>query len=195
MEGVFGLTPTAARAPDGPLVPQEVRSVIQQVGVCCFTDTYENDVMWTHYAREHRGICVQYSTHDLRDGLPDVCAVRVQYDIQIPILRADETANCQEAAIKVLSSKKADWHYEREWRFLTMPKTINVPGSLTIRGQNPVKGIFFGRRTRHQVIDTLMHALRDVRNGSIMFYSPTSINQKYQYEWKSNQPAGRIGAA
>ena len=56
MEGVFGLTPTAAKAPDGVLIPPEVRSVMHQIGVCCFSDTYENDIMWVHYAKEYRGI-------------------------------------------------------------------------------------------------------------------------------------------
>lgn len=183
MEGVFGLTPTAARAADGPLVPEEVRSVMQKMGVCCLSDSYENDVMWAHYAGEYRGICVKYSTHDLHDGLPDVCAVRVQYDIQIPILRAGETPDRQEAAIKVLSSKKSDWYYEREWRLLTKPEAIHVPGRLEIQGQNPVKGIYFGSRTEQHVINTLTRGLRDVRNGSIKFYMPKSLNKKYQYEW------------
>ena len=183
MEGFFGLTPTAARAPDGPLVPPEVRSVMQQMGVCCFSDTYESDVMWAHYAGEYRGICVQYSTHDLCDGLPDVYAVRVQYDVQTPVLRADETPDREEAAIKALSSKKSDWYYEREWRFLTKHKAIDVPGRLQILGQNPVKGIYFGPRTEGNVIDAVREGLREVRNGSIKFYNPTSINRRYQYEW------------
>ncbi len=116
MEGIFGMTPTAARAPDGPQIPQEVQSVMRQMGVCCFSDTYENDLMWIHYAGEYRGICVEYSAHDLDDGLTEVCAVRVQYDIQVPILRATEASDHQQAAIKALSSKKSDLYYEREWR-------------------------------------------------------------------------------
>jgi hypothetical protein len=176
MEGVFDLTPTAARAPDGPLVSPEVRSVMQQMGVCCFSDTYENDVMWVHYAGEYRGICVKYSTHDLRDGLPNAYAVRVQYDIQIPILRADETPDRQEAAMKALSSKKSDWYYEREWRLLTKAEAIDVPGILKIHGQSPVKGIYFGPRTEPDVIDAFRDALDGVRDDTIKFCSTVVIN-------------------
>jgi hypothetical protein len=185
MEGAFGLTATAARAPDGPLVSPEVRSVMQQMGVCCFSDTYESDVMWAHYAGEYRGICVEYSAHDLRDGLPDVFAVRVQYDIQVPIISAGETR--QQSAIKVLSSKKSDWYYEREWRLLTRPEAIDIPGALKIQGQNPIKGIYFGSRTEGRVVDALSRGLRDVRNGSIKFYRPGPPrlpSKKYQFEWK-----------
>jgi hypothetical protein len=150
---------------------------MQQMGVCCFSDTYEIDLMWVHYAGQYRGICVEYSAHDLDDGLIDACAVRVQYDVQIPILRVTETSDRQQAAIKALSSKKSDWYYEREWRLLT------VPGSLKIQGQNPVKGIYFGPRTAANVVDFFREGLSGVRNDSIKFYKPTSLNKRYQYEW------------
>ena len=93
------------------------------------------------------------------------------------------TPDREEAAIKALSSKKSDWYYEREWRFLTKHKAIDVPGRLQILGQNPVKGIYFGPRTEGNVIDAVREGLREVRNGSIKFYNPTSINRRYQYEW------------
>lgn len=182
MEGFFGLTLTAAGAPDGRLILPEVQNVMRQMGVCCFSDTYENDLMWAHYAGEHRGICVKYSTHDLRDGLPDVCAVRVQYDIQIPVLGADETR--REAAIKALSSKKSDWYSEREWRLLTKPEAIDVPGSLKIQGQNPVKGIYFGLRTEPDVIAAFRDALVDVRDNTIRFYRSTLLDHSYKYQWE-----------
>ena len=44
MEGTFGLTPTAVRASDAELFLKEVRNVMGQMGVCCFSDTHENDV-------------------------------------------------------------------------------------------------------------------------------------------------------
>jgi hypothetical protein len=184
MEGIFSMTPTAARAPDGAQVSPEVQSVMRQMGVCCFSDTYENDLMWIHYAGGYRGICVEYSSHDLDDGLAEVCAVRVQYDIQIPILRAAEASDRQRAAIKALSSKKADLDYEREWRLLTHPKAIDLPGSLKIQGQNPVKGIYFGPRTEPNVIEAFREGLRGVRNDTIKFYQPTSPDHRFRYQWK-----------
>jgi hypothetical protein len=140
--------------------------------------------MWAHYAGGYRGICVKYSTHDLRDGLPDVCAVRVQYDIQIPVLGADETPDRLEAAIKALSSKKSDWYSEREWRLLTKLEATDVPGSLEIQGQNPVKGIYFGPRTEPDVIAAFRDALVDVRHNTIRFYRPTLLDHRYKYQWE-----------
>lgn len=184
MEGIFGLTPTAARASDGAHIPGDVQNLMRKMGVCCFSDTYENDLMWAHYAGEYRGICVQYSTNDLCNGLPGVNAVRMQYDIQIPILRAAEAADRQESAIKALSTKKSDWHYEREWRFIANPGMVDVPGTLQINGKNPVKGIFFGSRTEFNVIDAFKEALIGVRDDTIKFYRPVLRNRSYRYEWE-----------
>jgi hypothetical protein len=184
MEGIFALSPTTARAPDGPLIPLEVRNLMQTMGVCCFSDTNENYVMWAHYADEYRGICVEYSTHDLSDGLPDVFAVRVQYDIQLPKPRYEETPDRQGAAIKALSSKNSDWFYEREWRLLTKPNAMDIPGALKIQGQNPVKGIYFGPRAKPDVIADIMTALRGVRDNTIEFYRPILLDRRYGYQWR-----------
>ena len=127
---------------------------------------------------------MEYSAHDLNDGLPDVCALRVQYDIQAPILSADETPDLQQAAIKALSSKKSDWYYEREWRLLTRPEAIDVPGNLKIQAQNPVKRIFFGPRTESDVIKAFMKGLSGVRNDTISFHRPKSLDRTFRYQWE-----------
>src|SRR5512138_2680122 len=71
MEGVFSLSPTAARASDGALVPPKVQAVIRKMGVCCFSDDVGNPLMWAHYAGGSRGVCIKYSTNDLDRGLPE----------------------------------------------------------------------------------------------------------------------------
>jgi hypothetical protein len=108
----------------------------------------------------------------------------VQYDVQAPTISVDESQNRREAAIKALSSKKADWHYEREWRLLTKPGAVDVPGSLKIRGQNPVKGIYFGFRTELEAIDVFRRGLAGVRNDSIKLYRPTLIDRIYKFQWE-----------
>jgi hypothetical protein len=184
MEGIFRLTPTAANMPNGHRIPSAVIEVMIQMGVCCFSDTCENDIMWAHYAGECSGICIAYSAHDLRDGLSGVWGARVQYDIQSPILSDHETLDLEHAAIKALSSKKEAWSYEREWRLLTKPLAVNAPGKLQIQGQNPVKGILFGSRTDSRVIDAVRASLNGVRNDSIKYYEPVLTRGTYRYEWK-----------
>jgi len=38
-----------------------LQTEIKNMGVCSFSLTQENRLMWSHYADEHRGICLTYS--------------------------------------------------------------------------------------------------------------------------------------
>ncbi len=42
------------------------------LGICCFSDTYDNELTWSH-ASKYSGICVGYRTKELIEGLPTTC--------------------------------------------------------------------------------------------------------------------------
>jgi hypothetical protein len=33
----------------------------EEVGVLCFSEKYDNILMWSHYAKSHTGLCVEFS--------------------------------------------------------------------------------------------------------------------------------------
>ena len=100
----------------------------------------ENELMWTHYAGNYSGICIEYYADRLRNGLPDsVSLVRLGYDERPPRLTKSDLQNRQ-AAHKILSQKKFNWSYEREWRLL------GEPGKVKIDDRNCVRAVYFGSR-------------------------------------------------
>ncbi|MCX5818853.1 MAG: DUF2971 domain-containing protein [Deltaproteobacteria bacterium] len=38
----------------------EIRAFVENIGVCSFSLTLENTLMWSHYADNHRGVCLTY---------------------------------------------------------------------------------------------------------------------------------------
>ena len=38
----------------------EIRALVENIGVCSFSLTLENTLMWSHYADNHRGVCLTY---------------------------------------------------------------------------------------------------------------------------------------
>lgn len=111
------------------------------IGICCFSDTFDSELMWTHYASHYTGICVGYRTRDLIEGLPDnVHLVRVAYDSDPPFINKNDALDAHAAAIKILSHKKANWIYEREWRLLASL------GGVPIASDACVKHIRLGSR-------------------------------------------------
>lgn len=112
-------------------IAEQIRFQKLETGICCFSDTPDNELMWTHYADRYAGLCVAYDARKLVEALPDtVHIVRQAYDTKPPRLGAADKACLKTAANKVLSHKKSSWLYEREWRVLAPQrgKLATAPG-------------------------------------------------------------------
>jgi hypothetical protein len=89
--------------------------------ICCFTENKDSVLMWSHYADQHKGICVEYnfSTLPIND-------VRLKW--LYPVVYSKILINISEYLIPdninpfvfMLSSmhKYRAWKYEKEWRMM-----------------------------------------------------------------------------
>ena len=94
----------------------------------CFSTTYMNPVMWSHYAEKHRGICLA-----LR--VPDELLVRVQYDASRLVVDFEKESRqvggiSQELVGRLLRTKYADWEYESEVRMFVRPEEVELDNGL-----------------------------------------------------------------
>ena len=78
----------------------------EKCGLLCFSEDWENPLLWSHYADKHRGICLGF---DVDSG--GLC--RVSYKEQRPDF---PNASTDEFANQLYSAKYKGWEYEREWR-------------------------------------------------------------------------------
>ena len=46
-------------------IARDILNAKRGVGICCFSDTHSNELMWTHYASNYSGLCVGYRTQQL----------------------------------------------------------------------------------------------------------------------------------
>jgi hypothetical protein len=108
--------------------PQKVREMVKEIsagigadidkryGVCCFTTKPDSILMWSHYADNHKGICVEFGTNN-----EVVCgALKVHYADEYPFL--DLTDNSEEQNLLPLISKSTDWAYEDEYRLVAQER-------------------------------------------------------------------------
>ncbi len=87
-----------------------------ETGICSFSEVYDHEVMWAHYADKFSGVCVAYNLSRLLKNLPgNVTFVRLYYSESVPTIRA-ASKQPHELARMVLSYKNYRWLYEREWR-------------------------------------------------------------------------------
>ncbi|MFQ1992274.1 DUF2971 domain-containing protein [Aeromonas veronii] len=106
------------------------RKLIRMIGVVSLTETPRNLLMWSHYANNHKGICVGYKSDFLDHHKPrehqllptEFTPVKVNYD-DIRYDKNTENIDSSEA-IKIrkeilkrsLLKKSNDWLYEKEYR-------------------------------------------------------------------------------
>ena len=91
------------------------------VSIACFSEKYDINPMWAHYADNHKGVCIEYNFWEdklLRDICFPVYYVDKAYNnyICLKILKEFKAKN---RLISQLFLKKGKyWNYEKEWRIV-----------------------------------------------------------------------------
>lgn len=130
-------------------------SVRESRGVACFSETYQDLLMWGHYAEGHRGICIEYQTdHDVFRH-----ALKVEYSeraIEVAHLKWRQTQESfNEVFLQIFTSKWKQWSYEKEWRLIQENgnKELKIPPALVTR-------VFLGSRMikeHEETIKSIIH--------------------------------------
>lgn len=141
MEGFFRANPGENSDADADEFFAAVRSEKMNLGIASLSETWDNELMWAHYAAGFRGICVAYPTARLLSGLNEHHALsRVAYSERPHYLGLSIMRNRDERARAVLSAKSLKWAYEREWRLFS-PQ----PGRAE-HGQGAAATVYLGMR-------------------------------------------------
>lgn len=116
MEGFFTSSRLLRKGQNYRAIKNAIIDAKAQVGLCSFSEIYDHELMWAHYADQFTGICVAYSLSRLLDELAkEVSFVRMYYNEIVPTVRRNNK-NPDQLAKMVLSYKNYRWLYEREWR-------------------------------------------------------------------------------
>ncbi|MBY3315079.1 DUF2971 domain-containing protein [Rhizobium laguerreae] len=141
---------------------EEARGLIRNrkasVGIACFSELWNQALMWAHYADSFRGLCIKYDFRVLRETLPSRCSFsRISYADRLLDIGAD-LEDSRHLAKWILSTKHHSWAYEREWRLF-----------------NPSHGILeFNPRAVREVIlgprmpETVKRFLRNYIDGELI---------------------------
>lgn len=129
------------------------------VRFCSFSKRNDSVTMWSHYADQHSGICIEYDFTDqpfVRDCTYPVLYTKQPFDATEYFL--DEM---KKVRISILSSlfKWKDWEYEREWRF-TIPNNI-IPEDGPFRVKKPT-AIFLGSKCENMINEDKKKILNNI---------------------------------
>jgi len=91
---------------------------IESIGVLCLTSSWDDLLMWAHYAQNHTGICVGFdSGFDPYSTAQPVC-----YQEDRALVAPLHTVSREQRLVEnVLFVKSPHWQYESEWRCIKRP--------------------------------------------------------------------------
>lgn len=90
------------------------KEYIDSMGVCSFAGDPRSILMWSHYAKNHEGLCIQFER--ARDYSTLCRAIPVDYNQDYP--KVDWLNNFRPDLSKALLRKHDKWSYEDEYRII-----------------------------------------------------------------------------
>lgn len=125
--------------------------------VLCLSENFESVLMWSHYADQHRGICLEFDTEELDSKNLFPISYGSSRTVNASEIFKWKLEKCDSVAEKIFKSlfysKAPDWHYEREWRDVKKSNTDDSKYRLT--------GIYFGCRCPESVIYSIIKLISD----------------------------------
>lgn len=150
---------------------QEARKDAMQLGVYCLSEINDNILMWSHYASNHTGFCIEFERTKENDLKPESC-VPIIYpdDDSIPVIENEELESSKTFA-KIATTKSKLWSYEKEWRIISREiggRTSSLPGDIT--------SIIFGCRMNEGNRNTI----RKILKTDIKYYEAIENDSQYK---------------
>ena len=90
--------------------------------ICSFSESHKSIIMWSHYACQHRGICIEYDTDTMRKK--NNLLTRLLYPVfyQNNMITMSEYITNQGDNVlyfhQLALIKSVEWQYEKEWRWV-----------------------------------------------------------------------------
>lgn len=153
-----GLYKASSKVKDHALYNNFIRSLRNEklaLGIASFSETWNNELMWAHYADSFQGMCICYSMPALLSGMPeDNSFARIAYGNKPYYLALNGMKNDFERSRAVLSTKHLSWAYEREWRLFS-PMVGKAP-----HAPNAIKAIYLGARISKKIRDAVLEMVK-----------------------------------
>lgn len=151
-------------ASNSEYVLMAVKRRIRDFGVACFAPELHMPLMWSHYGESHAGFCVEYAVNPMKIALSEKDAVYSQHDVEyatvLPKICLSEVLFCPHQVLpRILTTKHADWAYEKEWRLIHFEaKNAQTPLPTGMK----VSALVAGLKMRHTELVKLLAKAREL---------------------------------
>lgn len=149
------------------------RELLNYYGICCFSKTKENLLMWSHYSDSHRGLSMGFDYNKMTTQFPQYDEVTYS---DTPF--AFDIKNINDSIAKTILRKSKNWEYEEEIRFL-MERSKNVGFN-----QDALTEINFGSKCSKRNIISIQYLISKLGYKNCKFYHSQIDESNYSIHFK-----------
>lgn len=130
------------------------RNTYKNIGICSFSETLDNHLMWAHYTNNYNGFVLGFDGENIQtyrneEQITRCTLTRVIYPEKLKTIRKEYKF----AQHYVFTTKLKHWAYEKEWRFIAK---LGKDDRIITYFKESVKHIYVG----HKLIDSNLPAYR-----------------------------------
>jgi hypothetical protein len=108
---------------------KDIQRMVSKRRICCLTRDPTSTLMWSHYAENHHGVCLEFGV----DNDPSLRLCKFSMPRNYPLWIPHEFEAQQDRTIEMILTKAEAWGYEREFRLISVP---NAPVLSSLRVQD-----------------------------------------------------------
>lgn len=142
VEGVFVYSHSGSDQEAAAIFMKEIEQSKKPLRVCSLSKTFDNHLLWAHYASGFSGVAIEFEIDETEDEVIDI-----NYRGVFAAVNESNSADPSSVAKAVLSSKYDAWSYEQEIRILTTEYFYKL--------KNPISRIIAGHRMAQPLFDAL----------------------------------------
>lgn len=158
-------------------------NIEKSIGVTCFSENYNNTLMWSHYADSHKGIVLEFKK-DINGSLSRRM-LPVNYFENYPIINVADYSEEQMVSIgfQVICAKGIDWEYENEWRAVTADGR-----GLKKFDKSELTGVIFGLNTDEKDKKEIFDLIQKSGYSNVKFKEAEFESRKFVVNYEKYKP-------
>lgn len=135
-----------------------IEKMLARRRIYCLTPKADSTLMWSHYADNHHGICLEFG---VLDNLLFRTAGKVEYREEYPRWVPCDINDAPGRVMELILTKSSDWSYEEEYRLISIDASRSS-GFLQLHGDffrlpdGALKSVIIGCQADHQTITNLI---------------------------------------
>lgn len=161
---------------------QQRNSIAQTIALCSFSEDNKNNLMWSHYTNNHKGICVEYKP-ELFEYLKTIKNYlvfwKVKYSDKPPTVKGLENVNSK--VKKIMFNKQSEWKYEKEHRivFFSDKDTEYIPID-----RKYIKSVYIGSRADTEIDKEILSISS---NTDLEIYYGITLGKEYEVHFEKHK--------